>query len=220
MTQAVRLTGSRRAAPRRTLHAVTTDPRSAKVPATGFPLDARIAARWSPRGFDQSHELSRDDIGSLLEAARWSASASNAQPWRFIVTVRGSDDFMRVTGSLQGANAEWAPRASALIVACALTVDAQGRSLRWAAYDLGQSVAWLTAQAESMGLSVHQMGGFDPEAIARDFDLAADIEPMSVVAIGRFDAEAGLSEQLLVREAAPRERLPLDDLVLRGWPIA
>lgn len=187
---------------------------------TDFPLEARIAARWSPRGFDQSHELSRDDIGSLLEAARWSASASNSQPWRFIVTVRGSEDFMRVTRSLKGANAEWAPRAAALIVACARTVDAQGRSLRWAAYDLGQSVAWLTAQAESMGLSVHQMGGFDPEAIARDFDLATDIEPMSVVAVGRFDANAMLADELRVREAAPRERAPLDDLVLRGWPIS
>ena len=198
---------------------MSPDPRSTKRPSTGFPLEALVAARWSPRGFDASHELSRDDIGSLLEAARWGASASNSQPWRFIVTLRGSADFDLVTGSLQGANAEWAPRASALIVACARTVDGQGRALRWAAYDLGQSVVWLTAQAESMGLSVHQMGGFDREMILRDFDLATDIEPMSVVAVGRFDADAGLADQLRVREAAPRERLPLDELVLRGWPI-
>lgn len=199
---------------------MTADPLSAKVPPTGFPLDPRIAARWSPRGFDGSHQLSRSEVGSLLEAARWAASASNAQPWRFIVTLRGSEDFELVTASLIGSNAEWAPRASALIVACARTVDVEGRALRWAAYDLGQSVAWLTAQAESMGLSVHQCGGFDPEAITRDFDLGADIEPMAVVVVGRFDEHAPLPDRLREREAAPRERLSLEDLVLRGWPLA
>jgi len=198
---------------------MTPDPLSTKVPETDFPLDPRIAARWSPRGFDGTHELSRGDIGSLLEAARWSASASNSQPWRFIVTRRGADDFTTVTAALSGGNTEWASHASALIVACARTVDADGRPLRWAAYDVGQAVAWLTVQAESMGLSVHQMGGFDPEAIMRDFELEAGTEPMAVIAIGRFDAGAPLSDRLREREAAPRERMPIDALVVRGWPV-
>lgn len=199
---------------------MTHDPASTKAPATDFPLDPGIAARWSPRGFDGAHRLSREDVGSLLEAARWTASASNTQPWRFIVALRGSDDFGAVAGSLIPWNAEWAARASALVVACARTADDEGKALRWAVYDLGQSVAWLTAQAESMGLSVHQMGGFDPEAITESFGLGADIEPMVVIAIGRFDAHARLSDRLRDREVASRERLPLDELVLRGWPLA
>ncbi len=198
---------------------MTSDPRTSKAPSTDFLLDPRIAARWSPRGFDDSHELSREETGSLLEAMRWSASASNSQPWRIIVTARGADDFTQVANALQGSNAVWAPRASMLIVACARKVDDDGNVLRWAVYDLGQSVAWLTAQAESMGLSVHQMGGFDPDVIARAFDLGEDIEPVAVVAIGRFDAEASLPEQLRGREFAGRERLPLHDIVLNGWPL-
>lgn len=198
---------------------MTPEPLSTKVPETDFPLDPRIAARWSPRGFDGAHELSRGDLGSLLEAARWSASASNSQPWRFVVTLRGTEDFTTVTAALSGGNTEWAPHASALIVACARTVDTDGRPLRWAAYDVGQAVAWLTVQAESIGLSVHQMGGFDSEAIIRDFELEAGTEPMTVIAIGRFDAGAPLSDRLREREAAPRERLPIDALVVRGWPV-
>jgi hypothetical protein len=41
-----------------------------------------------------------------------------------------------------------------------------------------------------------------------------DLTPVVVLAVGRHDSEAGLPEPLAVREAAPRTRHPLGDLLL------
>lgn len=198
---------------------MTVDPFRTKAPSTGYPIDPRVAQRWSPRGFDPDQGLSRNEIGSLLEAARWSPSASNSQPWRFAVAPRGSAKHSRVCDALEGSNALWAPHAALLLVACVRTVDDAGSPLRWAMYDLGQSVAWMTVQAESMGLSVHQMAGFDHASLRQGLHLPEHVDPVTVVAIGRFDPGAGLPEDLHEREVSGRERRALEDLVLRGWTI-
>lgn len=199
---------------------MTPDPTSTKTPATSFPIDTVVAQRWSPRGFDPDQVLSHDEIGSLLEAARWSPSASNSQPWRFVVAPRGSAEHRSVAAALEGSNALWAPDAALLVVACSRTVDDAGRPLRWAMYDLGQSVAWLTVQAESMGLSVHQMAGFDRGAVTQSLGLGEQVEPVTVVAIGRFDSDAELPAALQEREVSGRERLGVNDIVLGGWSVS
>ena len=198
---------------------MTADPRKAKAPQTDYPIDPLLAERWSPRGFHSAKELTEAQLGTLLEAARWTPSAGNSQPWRFIVTLRGTPEFAQVADALTGNNQLWAPNASALIVVCALTRNADGEPMRWAQYDTGQAAAHLSIQAELLDLSVHQMGGFQPDAIRADFSLPDDIEPLAVLAIGHFDHEAELPDVLAEREAAPRSRVPLEDIVLQGWPV-
>lgn len=199
---------------------MTSDLTSTKAPSTEYPIDPLIAKRWSPRGFDPDQLLSHDEIGSLLEAARWSPSANNVQPWRFAIAPRGSADHESIVRTLEGSNVGWAPSAALLIVACARTADEEGRPYRWAVYDLGQSVAWMTVQAESMGLSVHQMAGFDRDAVTQSLSLPEYVEPVTVVAVGRFDPDADLPEALREREMSGRERRGLADIVLRGWAVS
>lgn len=175
-------------------------------------LHPLLAARWSPRSFDATHVLTDDDVGALLEAARWAPSASNSQPWRFAVAHRGMPEHAAVVDALVGWNQQWAPAASALLVAAAVTVTDEGKPLRWAAYDTGQAVAHLSLQAQAMGLAVHQMGGFDTEVVTRllGTDPAGApqaLVPQTVVAVGRHDPTAVLPEKLAARETAPRERL-------------
>jgi nitroreductase len=170
-------------------------------------LHPLLAARWSPRAFDATHVLTDDDVGALLEAARWAPSASNSQPWRFAVAHRGTPEHAAVVEALVGWNQQWAPAASVLLVAAAVTVTDEGKPLRWAAYDTGQAVAHLSLQAQAMGLVVHQMGGFDTEAVARLLGSDQALVPQTVVAVGRHDPSAALPEKLAAREAAPRERL-------------
>src|SRR5690606_8701839 len=120
-----------------------------------------IANRWSPRSFDVSVDVPEENITAFLEAARWSASASNTQPWRFIVGRRGTATHSTIVEHLMGFNKAWAGSASVLVVNLAETVSPEGAEQRWAHYDLGQAAATLALQAHKDGFHVHQMGGIE-----------------------------------------------------------
>ena len=187
---------------------------SPKTAATGSALHPLLAERWSPRGFDRTAQLTAAQTTALLEAARWSPSASNSQPWRFLVAHRGTPEFARVFATLAPGNQAWAGAAAALVVAAATTADADGSPLPWALYDTGQAIAHLSTQAAHEGLAVHQMGGFDRTALAGALGLAEPLVPVVVVAVGRRTDEHDLPQPFAEREAAPRTRLPLPDLLL------
>ena len=185
-----------------------------KTASTTVPVHPLLAERWSPRGFDQAHEIGDEALAALLEAARWAPSAGNSQPWRFLVTRRGEPAHDRLFAALAPGNQAWAGAASALILVAARTAGDDGRPQRWALYDTGQAVAALVTQAQADGLSVHQMGGFDTGAVRAELGLGQDLTPVVVLAVGHHDTEAGLPGPLAAREAAPRTRHPLSDLLL------
>jgi hypothetical protein len=58
------------------------------------------------------------------------------------------------------------------------------------------------------------MGGFDTDAVRAGFGLADTLTPVVVLAIGLPGDTTGLPEPLAAREAAPRIRHPLSDLLL------
>ncbi len=64
------------------------------------------------------------------------------------------------------------------------------------------------------GFHVHQIGGFDPAAVAKHFDLDDNLVPVSVTAIGSLADVSELDERFQAREVAGRQRASLDDLVL------
>lgn len=184
-----------------------------RTATTSVPLHPLLAERWSPRGFDGDAVLTREDLLPLLEAARWAPSAGNTQPARWLVTLRGEPAHTRLVGCLSGGNRPWAPRASALLVAVATTADETGRAYPWHLHDTGQATAHLSLQAAAQGLHVHQMGGFDPECIRSEFGLSERQRPSVVVAVGRLGGEL-LTGRLAEKEAAPRTRRPLEELLL------
>jgi nitroreductase len=185
-----------------------------KTASTTVPVHPLLAERWSPRGFDRAHEIGDEALAALLEAARWAPSAQNSQPWRFLVTRRGDPAHDRLFAALAPGNQAWAGAASALVLVAARTSGDDGRPQPWALYDTGQAVAALVTQAQADGLSVHQMGGFDTDAVRAGLGLGEILTPVVVLAVGRHDSEAGLPEPLAAREAAPRTRHPLGDLLL------
>jgi nitroreductase len=191
-----------------------------KTASTTVPVHPLLAERWSPRGFDRAHEIGGEAVAALLEAARWAPSAQNSQPWRFLVTRRGEPAHDRLFAALAPGNQAWAGRASALILVAACTAGDDGVPQPWALYDTGQAVAAMVTQAQADGLAVHQMGGFDTGAVRAGFGLADALTPVVVLAIGRRGDTAGLPEPLAAREAAPRTRRPLSDLLLPASPAA
>jgi nitroreductase len=184
-----------------------------KTASTTVPVHPLLAERWSPRGFDRHHQISDDQITGLLEAARWAPSAGNSQPWRFLVTRRGEHSHSQLFAALAPGNQAWANAASALILVAARTA-ADGTPQPWALYDTGQAVASLVTQAQAQGLAVHQIGGFDSDAVRAELAFDPDLTPVVVLAVGRADPNAGLPSHLATREAAPRTRHPVNDLLL------
>ena len=183
-------------------------------------LHPLLSERWSPRGFDTSHRLPEAQLTALLEAARWSPSANNTQPWRFVVTQRGEAGFERLVSTLSGNNRRWAGRASSLLLVLAETTDETGAPRTYGLYDTGQAVAHLVTQAQAEGLSTHQMGGFDKAAAASEFGVDPRFTPVVVIAVGRRQDDHDLPDDLAAREGAPRQRRPLDELVLPAAPAA
>lgn len=186
-----------------------------RTATTSAPISEVIANRWSPRSFDDSAEVPEEKVNAFLEAARWSASASNTQPWRFLVGRRGTPTHARIVERLMGFNQVWAASAAVLVVNLAETVNAEGAAQRWAEYDLGQAVATLALQAHKDGLHVHQMGGIDADALRSAFDVEDRFEILSVSAVGVLAPPEALSSEVLrEREVAPRTRRPLGEIVL------
>jgi len=179
--------------------------------------DERLAepmrSRWSPSVFDPDHELSRDEVETLLEAARWAPSCGNAQPAHFLVATRGSASHEVLVRHLSRGNAGWVPRASAVFVVGAQTApdeDGEGGYKPFHAdYDTGQAAAHLTLQAHAMGLHAHQFAGFDKNALADEVGVPAHIRLLAGIAVGRR-GDAALDPDQAAREDEPRRRRRLE----------
>jgi nitroreductase len=166
-----------------------------------YDLAATLPARWSPTAWDRTHRITRPEVERLLEAARWSPSAGNLQPWSY-VTARRDDDLHRVLVPLLAASSRrWAPHAALLVVnVCHRYVEGTDwDSSEFAEYDLGQSVAHMTLQAHSMGLSTRQFRAFDRQAVEHALALPAHWTAMTMTAIG-----------------LPAEKAPVDGRVRRA----
>jgi nitroreductase len=183
-----------------------------KTASTTVSVHPLLAERWSPRGFDRAHEIGGEALAALLEAARWAPSAGNSQPWRFLVTRRGEPAHDRLFAALAAGNQAWAGAASALILVVARTADDDGRPQPWALYDTGQAVAALVTQAQADGLAVHQMGGFDTDAVRAGF--AWGRAHARCPRRGPLRQRGRPAAPLAAREAAPRTRHPVSDLLL------
>ena len=176
-----------------------------------------LAERWSPRSYDGQAELSIADLTGILEAARWAPSSMNSQPWRFVVARRGDHRFAQLIDSMAGFNKVWSPKASALILVTAVTTQADGTFRQGSLYDAGLAASLLTVEAHHRGQVVHQIGGFDHEAVKRDFALAPEITSIAILAIGKQAPADALGDPKLVeREISARTRVPLNELILSG----
>lgn len=179
-----------------------------KPAITSADLDTLVRNRWSPRIFDQDHDLSTSELQSLGEAFRWAPSAFNGQPWKLLLLSRGTELHEKLSeAGLSGFNRSWAPSASAIGVILGAKTKPTGEELnpKNVAYDLGLATMKLIIQAESMGLKAHVMTGIVQDEIAKLVN-AENHWVMSLVAIGKQAPTEGKEEAIVERENAPRER--------------
>lgn len=155
--------------------------------------------------------VSPEELDAIADAARWSGSSGNRQPWRFIV--------IREAATLQALGEPGLPDTRALYtapaaIASVLPAD-PGRRLS-DAYDDGRAAERMLIAASLLGLgaAINWLGGEARDTAARLLGLPEDRLARGVVAVGHPTAEAG-------RRKSPRgsARLPRSEVVFRErWP--
>jgi nitroreductase len=177
------------------------------------PIHELLMARWSPYGFADD-PVPRDDLLSLLEAARWAPSSFNEQPWRFIIGQRGEPAWDGILECLVDANQAWARKAPVLLLTVpSLLFARNGKPNTAAHHDIGLAMAQLCVEATARGLHVHQMIGIHPERAQERFTIPEGHEAFTAAAIGRAARLEDVPEALRERDAQPRTRKPLSEFV-------
>jgi nitroreductase len=181
-------------------------------------LHPLLSSRWSPRLWDRSHQATPGQVASLLEAARWAPSAGNSQPWSFIVGCRGDETHQRLVKHLAGSSRRWAPDASLLVAnLCHLYVEGTDWDYsEFSSYDLGQAVAHMTFQAQSMGIAARQFRAFDREALTEEFAVFPHWQILTMTAFGVVRPPG--PESAALDDVVHRDRRTVDDLLWRSPP--
>lgn len=187
---------------------------SIKTASTKYPVLALIKDRWSPRSFSEQ-PISEQDMNTIIEAATWSFSAMNEQPWRYVVAHKGTALFNAFLDLLNGGNRPWNENAAALVLSVQTTTYANNGSKNInALHDTGAANILLTLQANSMGIYTHLMEGFSKPHAKELLHLSEGMEPVVMIALGYPDAAEKLAEPFKARELSPRSRKGLSEILL------
>jgi len=176
-----------------------------------------VAARSSVRHYDVDRPVSDGHIAAILEAARLAPSASNMQPWRFVVVrdpvVRARLVEQAFSGIYRTSRRIAAPVYLAL---CGVrgAADIGGRLLGHASYtltDCGIAGEHAVLAAAELGLGTCWIGMFSRRRARRVLGIPAGVEVVALIALG-WPAET--------QRATPAEkrRKPLSSMAwLDGW---
>lgn len=170
--------------------------------------------RWSPRALSPE-PLREEEVAALFEAARWSPSCFNEQPWHFVYGTSEAER-EKILETLVEFNRAWASPAPLLIAVFARRTFAKdGSPNRWAAFDTGAAWMAVALQAQLSGLRAHAMGGFDAAKAHALLGVPEEAyEACCVVAVGRPGDPGSLPAALREREH-PTPRKPLADVAVR-----
>ena len=191
--------------------------------ATASPeIHPLLKKRFSGRAYLPS-SLTPSQVNLLLEAASWSSSSMNEQPWRYAVALRSDENrFRQFLDCLQPGNQVWAQHAGALILSLAYNWhDGIQHINRFDWHDVGAANTSLLLQATHMGLIGRMMGGFDFDKTSELFGLSCirqseepQLVPVCFIAVGIPTTADHLEEPFKSRENAIRKRKPLSDILV------
>ena len=186
---------------------------------TIVPIHELLARRRSGRAYDPDRPVSREQLISVFEAARWSPSCFNDQPWRYLVWIKNENGnlFLKAFECLTEANRKRYENIPVLMASLAHDrFERKGNPNRWGQHDTGAASENLLLQAIALGLMAHEMGGFDKDKLRESFGIPDEFEPMAMIALG-YPAEAeSLDPEALKWETLERVRKPLNETFFMG----
>lgn len=179
------------------------------------PIDNLFLNRWSPRAMT-GEAVSKAELLTLFEAARWAPSSYNNQPWRMLYARRDTEHWQTFFDLLVEFNQSWAKNAGALVLFISKThFDFNGQPSVTHAFDTGAAWENLALQGSLSGLVVHGMQGFDYERARTTLNIPEGFEVLAMIAIGRPADPATLSEDLKAKET-PSGRRKLEQTICEG----
>lgn len=178
------------------------------------PLNDVISRRWSCRSFNINKQVSRENIISICEAARWAPSCFGDEPWRIIAfdKYHNEEQYKQAFDCLGEWNQGWVKGAPVIIAAFADDKFRKNQKPNhWAEFDTGACCQNIYLQAVELGLMAHPMAGFDGDKFKKSFNVPDNFKMMAMIAIGYQDSPDNLSEDYRKEEIAPRKRRPLGE---------
>lgn len=145
-----------------------------------------VRACRSYRRFDEGAGMPRETLVDLVDIARQTASGANRMPLRFrVVSLDEERAAVFVHLKWAGALKDWdgpAPgeRPAGYIVIC----DAGGGATT--AVDEGIAAQTIALAAASAGYGACMLHAFNKAEVARALDLAQDVTPLMVIALGKL----------------------------------
>ena len=157
---------------------------------------------------------------TMFEAARWSPSSYNSQPWRFVYARRDTPAWQPMLNLLVEFNQGWAKDASALVcLASASLMQVPGKDAPVPSHshsmDSGSAWATFAYQAHLMGYATHGMVGFDIERAFAELGFKEGYRVEQIFAVGKQADKSKLPPPMQEREV-PTPRKPLSETVFEG----
>ncbi len=182
-------------------------------------VDPLFVGRWSPRAF-APESLPQKTVETVLEAARWSPSAYNSQPWRIHYAHREDDSWATYLNLLLPGNQEWAQDGSVLFALFSqprfyFAPAKKEMDCPTASFDCGAAWMAMALQATKLNLHLHAMVGFDMERANAVLGVDPAFKPEAMMVLGRRTDADKLSPSLQRREM-PSPRFEIADFSVRG----
>ena len=191
-----------------------------KNATTSAPIHELLANRWSPRSFDPAVNVTKEQMQSLAEAARWAPSCFGAEPWSYIFCNKADDEevWNKALSCLAEGNQAWVKNVPLIIFAIGQqNFTHNNKPNAHHLYDTGAASISLVLQAETLGLRGHQMGGFDPAKVVESFNVPDGWTAIATIAVGKqAPAENLTDDKMKEMEEAPRERQELGSKFFNG----
>jgi len=172
-------------------------------------LDRRSIRKFKP------NPVSDEDLGKVLEAARWAPSWANTQVWRFVIVrdYNTRDSLAKVTKSSRPGKENGAAHAlrqvPIVIVACAelgksgsFNGELQTDKGDWFMFDVALALNNLTLMAHTLGLGTVHIGMFDAVKATEVVGVPQGYAVVEILPLGYPD-----------EAPAPRTRKSVDEFV-------
>lgn len=148
-----------------------------------------IKKNRSVRGYDNSRDVTIEELREMVDCARLSASSVNMQPLKYILvnTVDGKARVLKQVSFAAKLSALKLPhRGSEPMAYIVICQDEQiSKSETGFLRDVGIVAQSITLAATELGLGACMLGYFSPDKLRQALDLSENLKPLLVISLGK-----------------------------------